>query len=209
MPDQTGKYYIPNKWARTILSVSEQMMNSFDFEASLRTIGLDARTYSKLPDNMKKQFSFEQMARLQQGVRDVLGERGMEKFDSTAGERIVSDTLSQFKSVASAAQVAMKFGSLEGKVKLGLEFFSKFFSSVSDEMIILSEDRNSLIWSITRCPYCWYRLAHEPSCQLAVGMVQGVLHWISPETNFDVRETECVAMGAQSCQIQIAKQSLS
>jgi predicted hydrocarbon binding protein len=199
-------FSMPNKWARTILQVAQPMLNDSDFGAAVSGAGLDGSPSGYPPDNMKKEFSFERMSKLQQGLSDALGQRRFEELGDAAGAQIVSDCLSQFHSVAAAAQVAMKVGSLDGKVKLGLEFFSKFLSSVSDETIIFSSDSNYWTWNISRCALCWGRKSSVPGCQLSVGIVRGVLNWISPETAFDVRESECIATGGQSCVIQIAKQ---
>jgi predicted hydrocarbon binding protein len=200
------RYAIPNKWARTILLVAQPMMSASDFESALASADLSGSASSYPPDNMKKGFSFEQMSRLQERFRAALGASRMEELGIAAGAQIVADSLSQFTSVAAAAKIAMKVGSPDGKVKLGLEFFSKFFTSVSDEKIASSSDSSYWTWTVSRCAQCWGRQSHEPVCPLAVGMVRGVLNWISPETQFDLRESECIANGGRSCVILIAKQ---
>ena len=126
-------------------------------------------------------------------------------FAVRAGEQAFKDGIKQFKSVATAAQVAMRVGSLEAKIKLGLEFFSKFFNSVSDQVVEVGEDDKHWTWTITRCPVCWDRKIEEPFCYYAVGVLQAALAWVAEGKKFRIKEVECHAMGAKNCVIKIEK----
>ena len=50
--------------------------------------------------------------------------------------------------------LASALSGLVGGIKLGLEFFSRFFNSVSDQKVVVSEDDKHWIWTITTCPVC-------------------------------------------------------
>jgi predicted hydrocarbon binding protein len=154
---------------------------------------------------MKKEFSFEGVGQLQKAIWGMYGNRGARVFAVRAGEQSFQTGLAQFKSVAAAAQVAMRVGSLEAKVKLGLEFFSKFFNTVSDQVVEIDEDDKHWIWRITRCPVCWGREETEPCCHLAIGVLQAALAWTTEGKKFRLLETECHAMGAKACVIKIEK----
>ncbi len=158
------------------------------------------------PDNMKKEFSFDDVSGLQKATWEMYGPRGARVFAVRAGEATFNNSLAQFKSVAQAAQVAMKVGTLEAKIKLGLEFFSKFFNSVSDQVVAIGEDDKHWHWIIKRCPMCWGRKADEPVCYLAVGVLQAAFEWVAPGKKWRIQPVECIAKGDKTGLIKIEKQ---
>lgn len=202
---ETRHYYYPNKWARIIFTSAEEVMGRNGVTALLNMANMKEFIDNYPPDNMKKEFSFEKVGQLQQGIWDMSGPKGARVFATRAGEQSFKDGLSQFKSVAAAAQIAMKVGSLEAKAKIGLEFFSKFFNAVSDQVVEISEDEKHWIWTITRCPVCWGRKSDEPVCHLAVGVLQAAFAWISDNKRFRILETECKAKGDKNCVFKIEK----
>lgn len=209
LPELAGtaedQYFYPNKWARIILTSAEEVMGRAGVNAMLNMGHLEQYIDNYPPDNMKKQFPFRGVGQLQQAIWDMYGNRGARVFAVRAGEQAFIEGLAQFKSVASAAQVAMRVGSLEGKVKLGLEFFSKFFNTVSDQVVEVGEDEKYWIWRITRCPVCWERKAETPVCHLAIGVLQAALAWTTEDRKFRLLETECIAKGDEACVIKIEK----
>ncbi len=198
-------YYYPNKWARIVLTSAEEIMGDRGVAALLNMANMKQYIDNYPPDNMRKEFPFEEIGYLQQAIWDMFGSHGARVFATRAGEQIYKDGLSQFKSVAAAAQIAMKVESLDAKAKIGLEFFSKFFNAVSDQVIEIDEDANYWIWRITRCPNCWGRKSDEPVCHLAVGVLQAAFAWMSDGRKFHIIETECKAKGDKNCVFKIEK----
>jgi predicted hydrocarbon binding protein len=203
--EEGNKLFYPNKWARIVLTSAEEVMGTQGVNALLNMAHMKELIGNYPPDNMKKQFDFNQMGQLQQGIWDMYGNRGARVFAVRAGEQSFKDGLTQFKAVAQAADVAMRVGSLEAKAKLGLEFFSRFFNSVSDQKVVVSEDDKHWIWTITTCPVCWGRETEEPCCHLAVGVLQAAFAWVSQGKKFRILETECKAKGDENCVIMIEK----
>jgi predicted hydrocarbon binding protein len=203
--DEGEKLHYPNKWARIVLTSAEEVMGTQGVNALLNMAHMKELIGNYPPDNMKKQFSFNQMGQLQQGIWDMYGNRGARVFAVRAGEQSFKDGLTQFRAVAQAADVAMRVGSLEAKAKLGLEFFSRFFNSVSDQKVVVSEDDKHWIWTITTCPVCYGRELDEPCCHLAVGVLQAAFAWVSQGKKFRILETECKAKGDENCVIMIEK----
>jgi len=200
-----GKFFYPNKWARVMLTSAEEVMGAQGVAALLNMSNMKELIGNYPPDNMKKEFSFANVGKLQAGIWEMYGNRGARVFATRAGEQSFKDGLSQFKSVATAAQVAMRVGTLEGKMKLGIEFFSKFFNSVSDQVVEVSEDDKHWIWTITRCPVCEGRKSEEPCCHLAVGVLQAAAAWVTDGKKFRILETECKAKGDKNCVIKVEK----
>lgn len=203
--EEEPAYFYPNKWARIILTSAEEVMGRQGVSAMLNMAKMPKYIDNYPPDNMKKEFSFHDVGHLQQAIWDMYGNRGARVFAVRAGEQAFSSGLSQFKSVSQVAQVAMRVSTLEGKVKMGLEFFSKFFNTVSDQVVEIDDDGKHWIWRITRCPVCWGRKSSEPVCHLAIGVLQAALAWATEGKKFRLMETECMAKGDKHCVIRIEK----
>ena len=124
------------------------------------------------------------------------------------GQQAFEDGLTQFRSIAKAAAVAMKAGSLETRIRIGLQFFARYFNQVSDQRIEISEDDKYWYWKIIRCPMCWGWKADKPVCYMAPGTLQGAFDWVGAGRQFRMVETECIARGDEHCLISISKKPI-
>lgn len=202
--EHTG-YFYPNKWVRIVLLAVEDVMGRDSTHTLLKGAKLPDLIDHYPPDNMQKEFRFDDLGRLQQTIWEMYGTRGLRALNLQAGQQAFEDGLTQFRSVVKAAAVAMKAGSLETRMRLGLEFFAKFFNQVSDQQIVVSEDDDFWYWTILRCPLCWSWKTDEPVCYLAVGVLQAAVNWVGEGQQFEITETECIAQGYPACVITIAK----
>ena len=91
---------------------------------------------------------------------------------------------------------------------VGLQFFAKFFNTVSDQRVGVGESDAEWFWYIERCPMCTGRTADAPVCHLAVGVLQGAFAWGSDGKRFRITPTECIAMGHEQGKIIIQKEPM-
>ncbi len=202
------KFYYPNRWGRLVLTSAEEIVGEKGMAALLNMAKIPHFIGNYPPDNMDKGFSFQEVAQLQQAIWDMYGPRGARVFATRAGEQTFQDGVEHFGQLAKTAQAAMKIGSLEMKIKIGLGFFARWFNEVSDQVVSVREDDENWYWVIERCPMCWGRKADQPICHLAIGVLQGALAWVSNGKRFKLAEIECKAMGDENCVIQINKTPL-
>jgi predicted hydrocarbon binding protein len=197
--------YYPNRWARIVLTSAEEIVGKQGVAALLNMAGMSEYIDNYPPNNMKKEFSFDELGRLQQAFWDMYGSRGARVFATRAGEQSFNDGLASFGSVARAAQIAMKIGSLEKRMSVGLAFFAKFFNTVSDQRVSVDENETEWHWNLERCPMCTGRTADQPVCHLAVGVLRAAFAWGSDGHHFRITPTACQAMGDEVGIIAIEK----
>ena len=202
------QYFYPNKWARIVLTSAEEIVGVKGIAPLLNMAKIPEFIGNYPPDNMDKEFTFEKVGQLQQAIWDMYGPRGARVFATRAGEQSFEDGVGQFGSLANAAQAAMKIGSLEARIKIGLGFFARLFNQVTDQVVSVTEDDTHFIWVIERCPVCWGRKANQPVCHLAIGVLRAGLGWATGGKQFRIAETECKAMGHENCVIKIEKTPL-
>ena len=202
----TDQYFYPNIWGRSILTSAEEILGARGINALLNLVGLSDYIGNFPPDDIQKAFPFSHVAKLQQGLYDMYGSKGARVFAIRGGEETFQHSLNKYDKVQKAAQAAMSIGSTETRVKLGLNFFSKFFNAVSDQVVRIDEDDKNWYWIIEHCPMCWERKADEPVCHLGVGVLNAASQWATGGKKFRIQETSCTAMGDQDCIYTISKQ---
>ena len=202
----TDQYFYPNIWGRSILTSAEEILGARGINALLNLVGLSDYIGNFPPDDIQKAFPFSHVAKLQQGLYDMYGAKGARVFAIRGGEETFQHSLNKYDKVQKAAQAAMSLGSTETRVKLGLNFFSKFFNTVSDQVVRIDEDDKNWYWIIEHCPMCWERKADEPVCHLGVGVLNAASQWATGGKKFRIQETSCTAMGDQDCIYTISKQ---
>lgn len=207
----SDEFFYPNIWGRSILTSAEEILGDKGVNALLNLVGLTQYIGNYPPDNIKKEFPFSHVSKIQQGLWDMYGSKGARVFATRGGEQTFQHSLSKYDKVQKAAQGAMgvAIGSMEARMKAGIVFFSKFFNTVSDQVVRIEEEDTHWRWVIERCPVCWERKADEPVCHLAVGVLNAASNWASGGHKFRIQETECVAKGDPNCVIMIEKQPIS
>ncbi len=204
----SNQLYYPNIWGRSILTSAEEILGPKGINALLNLAGLQEYLGNYPPDNIQKAFPFSHVARIQQGLYDMYGPKGARVFATRGGEQTFQHSLAKYDTVQKAAQMAMGLGSVETRMKIGINFFSKFFNMVSDQVVRIDEDDRHWYWIIERCPMCHERHATEPVCYLGVGVLNAASRWATNGVKFRITETECIAMGHSACVLAIEKEPL-
>ncbi|MFN2197225.1 MAG: 4-vinyl reductase [Anaerolineales bacterium] len=199
------EYYYPNLWARLVLVSAEEILGAKGIASLLNQAGVPELIDNYPPENTHKEFPFTQFSRIQGAFWEIFGARGARVFATRAGEQTLTYGLDQFGAVAKAAQAAMQIGSLESRIRVGVQFFAKFFNAVSDQKVHVEEDENYWYWIIERCPMCWQRSASDAQCYLGVGVLQAAAKWASNGVRFRVSPSACIANGDARGVIQIEK----
>lgn len=195
-PPRNEDCYYPNRWPRIILESTEEIIGKKGVNALLNLAGLQEYIDNYPPDNMKKEFPFEHLGKLQQAYWDMYGPRGARAFAIRAGKQTLNDGIERFGKVAQAARAAMMIGSVERRMSIGLEFFAKFFNTVSDQKVSVEEDEKGWYWKIHTCPMCTGRTADEPVCHMAVGVLQGAIEsFVDKNARYNISPTHCQAVG--------------
>ena len=197
--------FYPNIWGRSILTSAEEILGVKGINAMLNLAGLIEYSGNYPPDNIQKAFPFTHVAGIQQGLYDMYGSKGARVFATRGGEQTFQHSLSKYDKVQKAAQMAMGLGTIETRMKIGLNFFMKFFNTVSDQVVRIEEDDAHWYWIIEVCPMCWGRQSGEPVCHLGVGVLNAASRWATNGVKFRIAEIQCHAMGAENCILAIEK----
>lgn len=83
------------------------------------------------------------------------------------------------------------------------------FNEAENQRLEIEEKGGKWLVHLTGCPLCIERQGGEPMCQLAVGLAEESLYWLSGGKIFQVEEIECAARGDADCTLQIDEAPIS
>ena len=203
------QYYYPNKMGRIVLTALEEIMGSHGVNAVLNLADLQYLIDNYPPNNMETEFRFVEVASIQQTLDDMYGTRGGRGLALRTGRETWKYALKEFAPVLGIADLATRTLPLSIKLKIGLDVFAQTFNKFSDQIVRLSEDEDSYLWIIERCPICWQRTSPSPCCHMAIGLLEQSLDWVSRGRRFHVEEISCIAAGDTACTIAIGKKPIA
>jgi predicted hydrocarbon binding protein len=202
-------YFYPNKMGRIILLAMEEIAGKNGINALLNLSGLQRLINNYPPNNLDLQFAFADVSRIQEKLENLYGRRGGRGVALRVGRACLKYGLREFGSMLGITDLAFRLLPLHMKLRVGAEAFAQSFNDLTDQIVRLEEEQDRFLWIIERCPVCWERQATEPVCQLAVGILQEALHWVSGGKHFQVEEIACTAVSADHCIIAISKEPYS
>jgi predicted hydrocarbon binding protein len=207
-PAVTHGLYYPNRMGRIILTAMEDVMGRHGVNATLHLAGLHHLVDQYPPNDLQPGFGFEELAAIQATLDDLFGKRAGRGLAHRTGRETFKYALSEFMPVMGIADLAFRPLHLGLKLRIGLQVFAETFNKFTDQIVVLDDEHDRHIWSITQCPVCWKRMSQEPCCQLAVGLLHESLSWVSNGRKFVVWEESCIAVGDPACTIHILKAPL-
>jgi hypothetical protein len=139
------------------------------------------------------------------GLEEIYGPRGGQGLALRIGQATFKYGLREFGPMLGITDMAFRLLPLPTKLSTGAGIFADTFNKFTDQRVRIEETSDTILWHIDRCPVCWKRTSKNPSCNLAVGILQEALYWISSGKFFNVQEVSCIAQGNPTCSIAIDK----
>jgi predicted hydrocarbon binding protein len=161
------------------------------------------------PNNFAKEFAFDELGQSLQALDEMYGPRGGRGLARRAGHSCFKLGIKDFGPMLGIADVTFRILPLRMKLKVGFEVLAQTSNKFTDQLVRLGEDEHYFHWIMERCGVCWGRKGDSPCCNLAVGVLEEELYWISGGKSFYVEEVSCIAAGDRACTIMIGKHPLN
>lgn len=197
-PQEEQRFY-PNKLARIYLIAIEDVMGGNGLAAVLNLAKLGHVIGNYPPDNVDREFSFNDFAAINQTIEDIYGHRGAKGLCLRAGKATFNYALQDAELLPGLSDLESEVLSPEAKAEAVLKAMAGSFTTLSDQPTHLEDDGDHLLFVIDNCPICWERTSDVPVCYMAAGMLEAGLHWAAAGESFGVEETQCIAKGDETC----------
>ena len=202
-------YFNSNKFARIFLLSILELSGKNGLNTILNYSHLSEFIDNLPPDDLERAFDFAHFSMINQALEEIYGMRGGRGLALRIGRTTFDDVLKDYGALAGVGDLAFRILPLHLKISMGLQAMARIFSEKSDQISAVSEDQDSVIYTIERCPVCWGReLEDHAVCYYMIGLLQEALHWVSGGKEFQINETKCIALGNDVCEFTIHKTPL-
>jgi len=202
-------YFYPNRMGRIIFLAVEEILGRNGLNAVLNLAELSEFIDHYPPNNHNLDFSFQFLSRLQNAIEEFYGPHGGRGVALRIGRACFQHGLREYGPLIGLTDVAFRLLPLNAKLKIGSSAFADIFNKYTDQRVRLEDKEGVLFWHIERCPLCWERHSDVVACQMAVGLLQEAMYWLSGGKYFRVEEIHCMANGDSTCTIIIDKIPMS
>ncbi len=203
---EPSRLYYPNRLARYFLLAMEDVMGKSSLGMVMNLAGLDSAQLP--PDTLDRAFDFASIAALSVTLEEMYGARGGRGLALRIGRSCFAQGMKSFGALAGVSDKAFRALPLESRCRLGLTALADIFTNFSDQKSNFSENDRSYLFVVETSPMAWGRTADKPVCHALVGILQEGLRWVSNGLEFYVTETECRAMGSESCVFSVNKKPI-
>jgi predicted hydrocarbon binding protein len=203
------EYYYSNQMGRMLLLSGEEILGRSGMVAILKSMPAGLNYLESYPPaNSRLGFPFEVVSELYPAMVSSYGPRGGQGLLMRIGRACFQHGLREFGPNFGLTDLAFRLLPNKTKLTVGAKAFADIFNKQSDQRVRIEDDEKNLYWIIERCPVCWGRTSDGPSCDLAAGLLQESLYWVSGGKVFSIEETHCHAAGDAECVFLINKTPL-
>ena len=199
------QFYYPDRMGRIIFQAMEEILGKNGVNAILNLAAMTEMISNKTLPKESPRLSFESIALLQDALEGFYGPHGGRGIAMRVGRACFQHGLREFGPAQGLTDLAFRLLPIQTKFSTGAAALAEIFNRHSDQRVRLDDKGRTLLWQIERCPLCWGRHTDVPCCQMAVGLLQESLYWMSGGKFYRVEETACIACGDQMCTILIDK----
>lgn len=198
-------YFLPNHVVLLALNALEDVTGRNAVKAILNLVGLSGLIDHYPTTNLDKEFDFADFSTIFGGLTDLYGPRGSHALSTRAGKQIFLAGVGSFTGIETIANFNPERLNQMQRMVAGINIVADFFNAISDQVTVVSERDEEIIFSIHRCPICWGRSLPHVECYLYRGLLQEAARWYSSGGIFPVTETACTARGDRACEFTISK----
>lgn len=198
----------PDRMGKILLQAMEEILGRNGLNALLNLASLPDLSDRVSQHEYNQPLSFEAIGSLHTALEQFYGPHGGRGVALRIGRACFQHGLREFGDSCSLTDLSFRLLPLSTRFVRSVSMLATLFNQHSQQQIRLEDQENALLWHIERCPLCWQRSTESPACQMAVGLLQELLYWVSGGKLYHVEETACIACGDSACTIRIAKTPL-
>jgi bacteriochlorophyll 4-vinyl reductase len=198
----------PEEWRFTnalmrqaVLAIGE-VMGERGLKIVLRQAGLNRYADELPPNDLEQGVATTEYAALNQAVEEFYGRAGKGML-RRIGRATFRYGIEEQATLMGLAGTALKLMPQRTRIKFILTQLAKSLMDVNDETEIeVQETPEGFVLADYTCGVCCCRPAERPICHLYVGSISEAIKWAT-ERDYEVREIECRAMGAEACRFLV------
>ena len=146
------------------------------------------------------------ISNINQKLVDAYGDNGGYGIALRIGRTIFSRLLRGHEALANLGELSFRVLPLAHKIERGLPVVINALENTLGEEGHLQDTGTEIHYIVQECPDCQAsKPANRPICYVTLGILKEAMYWLSGCREFQIQETECMAMGDTCCRFVIHK----
>ena len=195
----------PNRLTRALFEALESTAGPTSLHQALVAAGLNEQyAAGQLPPNdLETGIDFAEISEFSRSLEVHYGALGGRGIALRVGHAFFEKGLKNYGVLRGISTPEFAKLPPPAQAKISLMGLASVFSSISDQSMQLTEERDAFHMIVETSPFAWDRVSDRPVCHVMVGVLQATLRWATRGYEFAVYETACHATGGQACVFQI------
>ena len=195
---------IVNALVRQALVAAQEVMGQNGLNTVLRTSHLERFIDNLPPDNLEPSVKTSEYAHLNYAIDSFYG-RGARGMLRRIGRASFQYAVREQAGLMGLAGVALKLMPQKQRIRFILGQMVAALKKTNAQVDAWVEDKDGVVAFCDRtCAICYGRHSDHPICHLYVGSVGEAVRWAT-DTNFEIRETHCIAKGDDYCRFEVGE----
>ena len=199
---------IPGSLLNIIFKSVEDQLGERGLKMLLTQTKLTCYIQNPPPDDDTPTLDMDRFKSAMGAVIELFGEKAARPLLTRWGKLTFDYALESNPTLFGLAGFATKFMSEEGKARFILKRVLKESENLYGVPHVLTETPDAFNIEIQNCFYCGNHKSNQCICWPPVGFWKSMMRWTTGK-DYDVHETECIAMGAESCKYVIPKKAMT
>lgn len=199
---------IPGSLLNIIFKSVEDQLGERGLKMLLTQTKLTCYIQNPPPDDDTPTLDMDRFKSAMGAVIELFGEKAARPLLTRWGKLTFDYALESNPTLFGLAGFATKFMSEEGKARFILKRVLKESENLYGVPHVLTETPDAFTIEIQNCFYCGNHKSNQCICWPPVGFWKSMMRWATGK-DYDVHETECIAMGAESCKYVIPKKAMT
>ncbi len=195
---------IVNTLVRQALVAAQEVMGEHGLNTVLRTAGLGRFVDNLPPDDLEPGINTSEYARLNEAIESFYG-RGGRGMLRRIGRASFQYAVREQSALLGLASVALKLLPPRQRIRFILNSMVGALKKTNPQVDAwVDETAGRLAYYERTCAVCYGRKSVQPICYLYVGSIGEAVRWATG-TEYDIRETHCVARGDAYCRFEVGE----
>ncbi len=209
----------PQGLMRVLVQAMEEVLGAEAMRSVLGAAGMplqleeikDRAAIAMLPGALLSESSIpaDPISRVLQALERVYGSKAGQGVAQRIGRACFQYGLRDYGDRLGFTDTSFRLLPLPAKLKRFANGLAGFLNGPMQQDVRIEQADGTLLWHMGNCPLCRERHAEAPVCQLAVGLAEEALYWLSGGKIFSIEEVTCVARGDPDCTLRVNETPLS
>jgi len=197
---------ISNMTFRVILLGVNEIVGQNGLDVVLNFTGLMKYRNAIPPNNdLVENCWISEATGLDKGIEEIFGDNGAAAILMQVGKKQAAWGLEENKAVSDQLRESMEGkGDLE-RIKMILTITAGIISAQMNTEVWIEEGDDVVYYCDKSATHCFNRIRSQPICFVSVGFLAGLVEWATGNNSWNVKETQCMALGKEYCAYRISK----